>query len=214
LTVEGFGGGPNISSIVNIPKVQSYGAEFETIWQPWTDMQILLDYSYLSAVIKGHAGTCAQPAPAASCYQNSVSGAFENTNGDTVPESPRSKVAANANYTWRFTPGSLNYSVSYIWKDKTHDSIFSEQYFTAPEYTQVDMRLSWNDSADRFTIFGYIKNLQNKLGYDDVGAFAVATPAAGTKACGFNGPSPYYCDQELRLTPPRTYGIEVQYRLK
>jgi iron complex outermembrane recepter protein len=209
-----FAGGPNISSIVNIPKVKSYGAEFETIWQPWANMQFLLDYSYLSATISGQAGTCAPPAPVSSCYQNVVSGAFENTNGNTVPESPRSKIAANANYTWRFTPGSLNYSVSYIWKDKTHDSIFSEQYFVAPEYTQVDMRLSWNDTADRFTIFGYIKNLQNKLGYDGVGAFANLTPAPGTKACGFNGPSPYYCDQDLGLTPPRTYGVEVQYRLK
>jgi iron complex outermembrane recepter protein len=218
LTLEGINGGPNISSIVNIPKVKSYGAEFETIWQPWTNMQFLLDYSYLSATIRGQAGSCAPPVPAASCYQNVVSGVFENTNGNTVPESPRSKIAANANYTWRFTPGSLNYSVSYIWKDKTPDSIFSEQYFTAPEYTQVDMRLSWNDSADRFTIFGYIKNLQNKLGYDAVGASAVLLAAPGTRACGFNQvggtPQPYSCDQELRLTPPRTYGVEVQYRLK
>ncbi len=214
LTVPGFDGGPNVSTIVNIPKVESYGAEFETIWQPWTDMQILLDYSYLSAVIKGQAGSCTQPAPPTSCYQNSVSGVFENTNGNTVPESPRSKIAANANYTWRFTPGSLNYSVSYIWKDKTHDSIFSQDYFVAPEYTQVDMRLSWNDSADRFTIFGYVKNLQSKLGYDGVDAAAVITPAPGTQACGFNGIQPYYCQRLLGLTPPRTYGVEVQYRLK
>ena len=110
-----------------------------------------------------------------------VSGQFENTNGNTVPESPRNKMAANGNYTWRFMPGSLNYSVSYVWKAKTPDSIFSEQYFVAPEYTQVDMRLSWNDTADRFTIFGYIKNLQNKLGYDGVGAGAVLTPAPGTQ---------------------------------
>ena len=191
-----------------------YGADFESIWQPWANMQFILDYSYESAVIKGQAGSCATPVPASSCYQNVVSGQFENTNGNTVPEVPRSKVAANANYTWHFTPGSLNYSVSYIWKDKTADSIFAEQYYIAPSYTQVDMRLSWNDTADRFTIFGYIKNLQNKVGYDGVGAGAVITPAPGTKACGFNGPSPYYCDQTLGLTPPRTYGVEVQYRLK
>ncbi|MEO7207506.1 MAG: TonB-dependent receptor [Steroidobacteraceae bacterium] len=209
-----FAGGPTVDSIVNIPKVSSYGAEFETIWQPWANMQFLLDYSYLSATIKGQAGSCATiPAPS-SCYANTVSGQFENTNGNSVPQSPRSKIAANGNYTWRFQPGSLNYSVSYIWKDKTTSSIFNEQYFIAPEYTQVDMRLSWNDAADRFTIFGYIKNLQNKLGYDGVGAYSVITPAPGTKACGFNGPSPYYCDQTLGLTPPRTYGVEVQYRLK
>jgi iron complex outermembrane receptor protein len=215
LTIEGVNGGPNIASIVNIPKVKSYGAEFESIWQPWANMQFILDYAYLTATIKGQAGSCAPPTPATSCYQNVVSGQFENTNGDSVPESTRNKVAANGNYTWHFDKGSLNYSVSYVWKDQTHDSIFNEQYYVAPSYTQVDMRLSWNDSADRFTIFGYIKNLQNKLGYDGVGAFAVSGAVApGTKACGFNGPAPYYCDQELGLTPPRTYGVEVQYRLK
>ena len=195
--------GPNITEIINLPKVRTYGAEFEAIWAPTTSLQFLLDYSYLSAKIKD-----------SPLQNNAVSGELENVNGNTVPESPRSKIAANANYTWRFTPGSLNYSVSYIWKDKTHDSIFSEQYFIAPEYTQVDMRLSWNDSADRFTIFGFIKNLQNKIGYDGVTAFGITTPAPGTRACGFNGPSPYYCDQNLGLTPPRTYGVEVQYRLK
>ena len=214
LTLEGIGGGPNISSIVNLPTVHTYGAEIETIWQPWTDMQFIIDYSYLSATIKGQNGSCTTAQPASSCYQNVVSGQFENTNGDTVPESPRNKVAANANYTWHFTPGALNYSVSYVWKDMTHDSIFAEQYYVAPSYSQVDMRLSWNDSADRFTIFGYIKNLQNKLGYDGIGATAVLLAAPGTKACGFNGVQPYYCDQQLGLTPPRTYGVEVQYRLK
>jgi iron complex outermembrane recepter protein len=214
LTLEGFNGGPNISSIVNIPKVQSYGAELETIWQPWTNMQFLFDYSYLSAVIKGQSGACGTSVPVSSCYQNVISGVFENTNGNTVPESPRSKIAANGNYTWHFTPGSLNYSVSYVWKDKTHDSIFSEQYYVAPSYSQVDMRLSWNDAADRFTVFGYIKNLQNKLGYDGVGANAVITPAPGSEACGFNSGQPYYCNQTLGLTPPRTYGVEVQVRLK
>jgi iron complex outermembrane receptor protein len=213
-------GGPTISSIVNIPKAETYGLELETIWQPWANLQILLDYSYLHATIKGESGSCYNPFPVQavpapnSCYVNTVSGVFENTNGNTLPASPKNKVAVNGNYTWHFTPGSLNYSVSYIWKDKTPSAIFNEPYFVAPAWEQIDMRLSWNDAADRFTIFGYVKNLQNKLGYDGVGAFAVITPAPGTAACGTNPLGSYYCDQQLGLTPPRTYGVEVQYRLK
>ncbi len=207
-------GGPTISSIVNIPKAETYGVELETIWQPWSNLQILLDYSYLHATIKGESGSCLTFPVPNSCYANTVSGVVENTNGNTLPASPKNKIAANANYTWHFTPGSLNYSVSYVWKDKTPSSIFSEEYFVAPAYSQVDMRLSWNDAADRFTIFGYVKNLQNKLGYDGVGAFAVLLPAPGTAPCGNNGAANYYCAQQLGLTPPRTYGIEVQYRLK
>src|SRR3984893_16375755 len=163
----------------------------------------MLDYEYLPAPI-----TDSPP------QISTVSGVAENINGNTVPESPQSKVALNGNYTWRFTPGSLNYSVNYIWKAATHDSIFNEQYFVAPDDTQVDMRLSWNDAADRFTIFGYVKNLQNKVGYDGVGAFRITTPAPRTRASESNGPSPDYCDQDQGLTPPRTYGVQVQYRLK
>jgi iron complex outermembrane recepter protein len=195
--------GPNITEIINLPKVSTYGAEFEAIWAATANWQFLFDYSYMSAKIKD------SPAEI-----NAVSGALENVTGNTVPQSPRSKVAVNSNYTWRFAPGSLNYSVSYIYKAKTNDSIFAEQYFIAPDYSQVDMRLSWNDSADRFTIFGYIKNLQNKVGYDGVTAFGITSAAPGTKACGFNGIQPYFCDQNVGLTPPRTYGVEVQYRLK
>jgi iron complex outermembrane receptor protein len=197
------GNGVNVTEIINLPKVTSYGAELEAIWQPIANLQFMLDYAYLHARIKDSPPQI-----------NTVSGVAENINGNTVPESPQSKVALNGNYTWRFTPGSLNYSVNYIWKAATHDSIFNEQYFVAPDYNQVDMRLSWNDAADRFTIFGYVKNLQNKVGYDGVGAFRITTPAPGTRACGFNGPSPYYCDQDQGLTPPRTYGVQVQYRLK
>jgi len=195
--------GPLVTEIINLPKVVTYGAEFETLWAPIANLQLALDYSYLHARIK--------ESPE---QNNAVSGQFENVVGNTVPESPTNKVAANANYTWHFVPGALNYSVSYIWKDKTNDSIFSESYYVAPSYSQIDMRLSWNDAADKFTVFGYVKNLQNKLGYDAVGAYGVTQAAPGTAACGVAAGANYYCDQELRLTPPRTYGVQVQYRLK
>jgi iron complex outermembrane receptor protein len=41
LTLPAGSGGPNISSIVNIPKAESYGVELETIWQPWGNLQFL-----------------------------------------------------------------------------------------------------------------------------------------------------------------------------
>ncbi|HEY2675715.1 MAG TPA: TonB-dependent receptor [Steroidobacteraceae bacterium] len=208
------GSGPAISSIVNLPTVHSYGAELESIWQPTASLQFLVNYAYLHATIAGNSASCnVVPAPA-TCYQNVVSGEFENVAGNTVPQSPKNKISVNGNYTWRFTPGSLNVSATYIWKDKMPDAIFNEWYYVAPSYSQVDARISWNDAADRYTVFLYGKNLQNKLGYDGIGAGAVVDPAAGTAACGTNSAGPYYCNQSLGLTPPRTYGIEVQVRLK
>jgi iron complex outermembrane recepter protein len=178
------------TTIVNIPKVVSYGAEFETIYQPIANLQFRLDYAYMDATIRSNFN-----------FTNPVNGVYTDTLGQTVPQAPRNKVAGNGNYTWHFTPGSLNFSATYIWKAKTYDSIFNEPYNLAPSYSEVDSRLSWNDAADRYTVFIYGKNLQNKTGYVNSSAFAIGDPAGGY-------------DQILELTPPRTYGIEVQYRLK
>jgi iron complex outermembrane receptor protein len=187
---------PAYSSLVNLPKVVSYGAELETIWQPIANLQFLLNYSYMEAEIRSNFAA-----------QNNALGSgspFVDVIGQTVPESPRSKVATNGNYTWHFTPGALNFSLSYIWKDKTYDSIFNESYNLAPSYSQVDSRLTWNDAANRYTVFAYIKNLQNKLGYDGVSGYPIGTTSAGVQGIG----------ETFGLTPPRTFGVEVQIRLK
>jgi iron complex outermembrane recepter protein len=186
-------GGVAYTSLINIPKVISYGAEFETIWQPITDLQFLLNYSYMDATVRSNF-----------VVQNSVTQAYTNIIGQTVPESTRSKVAANGNYTLHFTPGSLNYSLSYVWKDKTYDSVFNEPYNLAPAYTQIDSRLTWTDAANRYTVFAYVKNLQNHLGYDEAYGSRIAAAAPGF---------PLY-DVTYGLTPPRTYGLEIQFRLK
>jgi iron complex outermembrane recepter protein len=186
---------PAYSSLVNIPKVISYGAEFETIWQPITNLQFLINYSYMDATVRSNY-----------TVQNNVTGEYEDVIGQTVPESPRSKVGTNGNYTFHFAPGSLNYSLSYIWKDKTYDSVFNEPYNLAPAYSQIDSRLTWTDAANRYTVFAYVKNLQNHLGYDGVGGGAIGAAQPGSNL-------PLY-DVTYGLTPPRTYGLEVQVRLK
>jgi iron complex outermembrane recepter protein len=183
------------TSIVNIPKVISYGAELETIWQPIANLQFLLDYAYMDATIHSNF-----------IVEDTTSGNTVNVIGQTVPQAPRHKVALNGNYTWRFTPGSLNFSASYIWKAATYDSIFNQSYNLVPSYSQVDSRLSWNDAADRYTVFIYGKNLQNKLGYVDVSSQMVISPFPGATSSG--------SASSFELAPPRTYGIEIQFRLK
>ena len=86
----------------------SYGAELETVWQPVRDLQFLLNYSYMDATIRSN-----------EAVQNDTSNpraGLTDPIGNTVPESPRNRVTSNGNYTWHFTPGSVNFSLSYIWK--------------------------------------------------------------------------------------------------
>jgi len=187
------------TSIINLGKVVSYGAELETIWQPVKDLQFLLNYSYMDATIRSN-----QLVQNASTGPVSASAPLVDPIGNTVPQSPRNRVTSNGNYTWHFTPGLLNYSLSYIWKSATYGSIFNEPYNLAPKFSQVDSRLTWNDAADRYTVFAYVKNLQNKTNADAVAGYFITQPAPG------------YSNQGtiLGLTPPRLYGVEVQFKFK
>jgi iron complex outermembrane receptor protein len=184
------------SSIINLGKVVSYGAELETIWQPIKDLQFLLNYSYMDATIRSN-----------EAVQNDTSNpaGFVDPIGNTIPESPRNRVTANGNYTWHFTPGSLNFSLSYIWKSATYGSIFNQPWNLAPKYSQTDSRLTWTDAADRYTVFAYVKNLQNKTNADAVlGNYVLQSAGTGLPSQATT----------WGLTPPRLYGVEVQFRFK
>jgi iron complex outermembrane receptor protein len=187
--------GPIVTNFFNMGKVVSYGAELETIWQATRDLQFLFNYAYLHATV--HSGCCFEDT-----VQPQLGG--QSVVGETVPQSPRNKVAVNANYTLHFDPGNLTFSASYIWKDQTYDSIFNRPWYLAPSYSQVDARITYTDAKDRFTIIGYVKNLTNALGTDNISALLLAAPTPGAL--------PY--NQTIGLIPPRTYGVELQVRFR
>jgi iron complex outermembrane receptor protein len=96
-----------------------------------------------------------------------------------------------------FEPGSLTLSGSFIWKDATYDSPFNRSYNLAPSYDQVNLRATWTDVKNRYTVILFCDNVFNTLGYD--GSTGLAT--GNTEV-----------DNVLTYTAPRTYGVEVQVR--
>jgi iron complex outermembrane recepter protein len=200
--------------IVNIPVVHTYGAELETLWNPITDLNILLNYSYLHATISSTNGVCYQDAadpnalaPGANtsgCPGATPTGAqTQNIVGATLPASPRNKVAVNAIYTLHFSPGALALSASYIWRDQTYDSVFNRGYNLAPSYSLVNLRAIWSDTSNHYNVILYANNVFNTLGYDGSGGLAVTGP----------GPA-QVIDPIVSYTPPRVYGVELRYRFR
>jgi iron complex outermembrane receptor protein len=209
--------------------------ELETIWAPIDHLQILLSYAYddahitqLSGVIDPADPTGIQPGarpigaltscastPAGICdiyTGNLVRG--QNLSGNQLPQSTKNKVALNGTYTWETERGSLSPSVSYIWRDKQYGSIFQRFYNESPSWSQVDARVTWKDKDNKYSVIAYVKNLFDRLGYDggasgariagtNLGA-SVASPQVNLVQPGFNITYP--------LTPPRTFGVELQYR--
>ena len=240
VTIPAVGGGlaqPQ-GVFLNVPKAVSYGVELEAIWSPIDKLQILFNYSYddahirqLSGVIDPADPTAVQPGarpigalvacsgigtPAQTPNCDVFSGFVQrgqNLSGNQLPQSTKNKVAVNATYTWDFDRGSLTPSVSYVWRDKQYGSIFQRFYNEAPSWSQVDARVTWKDKDNKYSVIAYVKNLFDRLGYD---GGAVGGRIAGTNV-NPNGVSVTNLVQPgfnitYPLTPPRTYGVELQYR--
>jgi iron complex outermembrane receptor protein len=125
-------------------------------------------------------------------------------------------VAINVNYTVDLAPGSITGSVNYIWRDKQYGSIFNRSYYEAPSWDQWDARLTYKDRDNKYTIIAFVKNIFNDIGYE---GGATASRLAGYVppfVLGQPGFTPVPINQGIAstytITPPRTYGIELQYR--
>ena len=118
-------------------------------------------------------------------------------------------MTVNANYTWRFDAGSLTASGTYVWRSAQFGSIFDRSYYKAPSYDQVDARLTWKPASGKYTLIAFGKNLGDTLGYAN-GALASRRAGGTPTVAGLSGV--FGQNTTYELTPPRTYGVEVQYR--
>jgi iron complex outermembrane receptor protein len=199
-------------------------------WAPIDGLRLNASYSYTDAYIDQATGLVDPTDPTAinsaadpvgltqaqcaatptACTADIYSGGFQrgqNLKGNSLPQAPKNKIALNALYTWTMDAGSLTPSVSYFWRDSQYGSIFQRSYNKSPSWDQVDLRMTFKDKDNRYSIIGSVKNVFDDLGYYEgntslrqVGRLPSGAPTVQGIA------STYY------LTPPRTYSVELQYR--
>jgi iron complex outermembrane receptor protein len=203
------------AQLFNLPLVVNYGVELEGIWKPIDPLQLSLQYSYLSAKVVN--APCfedtvdplaLQPgaaAAAAKCTQASATAVVQSLKGDQLPQAAPNKISFNGLYTINFDPGKLVLSGTYIWKDKTYDSLFNRPYALSPAYSQVNLRATWIGANGRYNIIAFVDNVFNTLGYDGTTGSQLLPIVAGGPEAVVRNPS---------LTAPRTFGIEFQYRFQ
>lgn len=201
----------NVTRFFNMPKARIVGFELETIWQPIEGLQILANYSYLNSELRE--ACCFQDPEDPRGIQDGVvlagnptplpaTGALnQDLKGAKLPSSTPHRVTVNANYTWETQAGSLTGSVTWVWRDDTYYSIFNRYYNEAKSWQQTDARVLWNDIDDRFTVIGYVKNIFEQEGVSGADGSRVNT-----------GPNTGFVNRTISYVPPRTYGVEVQYR--
>jgi iron complex outermembrane receptor protein len=238
--VPAFGPGPTTATdFYNVPKSISQGFELETTWQPIDNLQILFNYSYNNTEIQEGtavdsvdptaidpkakplltfaqcavvtAGVTACPVDAYTPTAGVNYTRTQSLEGSALPNAAKNKVALNVNYTWEFEAGSLAGSLSYFWRDKQYGTVFQRWYTEAPDWDQIDARLTWSSADNRYKIIAYGKNLTDNISYD---AGAVGNREAGyiLSATGATTPQVQGITKSYSVAPPRIYGIELQYK--
>lgn len=203
-------GGAQLTQFFNLSRSRSYGLEVEATWKPLRALQLALNYGYGHSRIAS--GCCfvdgqdplavqpgAQPSGPAVQGQRPQSVA-----GEQLPYTPRHKIALNALYSIDFKPGTLGVSGSYVWRADSYANVFNRDYNRMPAYGQADARIVWTDSDERFRVIGFVKNLFDTIGYDGANGNLLAAPPA----------APSSVAQTYSLTPPRTFGLQVEVRFR
>ncbi len=202
-----------LTQIFNIPNARIDGLELEGTWRPIDPATLTLSYSYLDAKVTNMGGACVLDSqdPFAVVPGANISGCAklpngnqpENLVGETLPEAPKNKIAINGQYAFHFDPGTLTLSASFIWKDATYGSIFNRPLALAPSYSVVNLRATFDDAKQRYTLILFANNVFNALAYDNVTETNVAQ--AGT---------PLQLVSARGLVNPLVVGGEVQFRFR
>ena len=114
-------------------------------------------------------------------------------------------MTVNVNYTWEFDAGNLSASLTHVWKDKTYYSIFNRYYNEGKAWHQTDARLLFNDADDRYTVIAFVKNIFKQEG---IAGADGTRPTTGPNS----NPNNLFVNRTISYVPPRTYGVELQYR--
>ncbi len=188
--------GPTTATrFINVAESLSDGLELDAIWQATEALRISFDYSFdHTRIEKSDKYLDIRDNIAAS------TGTLVSLVGNKLPQAPENKLALNGGYSFYWEPGTLTLGATYIYRSKAYANVFSRDYNSAPAWDQVDLRAHWVAKGGKYTVIGYVRNVGDTKGYD------AAVQASQNNLPALNG------NPNLELTPPRTYGVELQYR--
>ncbi|MBA4226488.1 MAG: TonB-dependent receptor [Hyphomonas sp.] len=199
--------GVRLTRFFNIEDSRAQGVELEAMWTPTDQLRILASYAYNDSEVRS--ACCfidvvdplglqpdAQPVGPIDANGNQP----QDLKGQMLPRTIPNKVGLNISYDIPLgANGDLTVSGNYSWQDATYHGVFNRPYSETEAFDQIDLIGVWKSPADRYRVVGYVKNVFDEQGYDGATGTLTAIPAGGSSTT-------------LYLTPPRTYGVQLQVR--
>lgn len=199
--------GVRLTRFFNIEDSRAEGVELEAMWTPTEQLRIMASYAYNDSEVRS--ACCfidvvdplglqsdAQPVGPIDSNGNQP----QDLKGQMLPRTIPNKLGLNVSYDIPLgANGDLTVSGNYSWQDATYHGVFNRPYSETEAFDQVDLIGVWKSPADRYRVVGYVKNVFDEQGYDGATGTLTAIPAGGSATT-------------LYLTPPRTYGVQLQVR--
>jgi iron complex outermembrane recepter protein len=228
---------PAYVAYVNLPTTKTSGFELETIWRPIDPLRILFNYGFTNPEIGDSPAlvNALDPFgrdPGAKVVGTRTPGVAigQNLNGNILPFSPKNKAALVGTYTFSYQDGStLDLSATYAWQDVSYSSVFNTWMTKIPSWDQTDARFTWTNADGNIAFIGYVRNMFDEVVFDsrgggrrigninrDVPLALCGSSAATTVQHTATAPTGVLQNDCLTITetyrPPRTYGVELQFR--
>ncbi|MDE0680652.1 MAG: TonB-dependent receptor [Gammaproteobacteria bacterium] len=172
--------------VKNAARASIEGAELDLAWAPSASLLFNLAYGYLNARFDQF-------------LVGTIQGFDIRRDGNRNPHSPRHSVSAAAGYRMELGDrGGLDFSIDYGWKhhfwfhSDNAPGRFERQASLQNAYGVANASLAWSSPAGRWRVTAWGKNLSDTLYADQRISFADASWA--------------------HYTPPRTYGVSLQFR--
>lgn len=186
--------GAPLGLTTNAASSHIYGGELSATVRPTSEFSVTTGlallharyFKYPNALVDEPVQLAGAPVP---CLCGNVATTI-NATGNALPRSPDLTFSATANYRKAVSVGTFDVSGSLFYSDKFYFT--GAETVSQPAYTTVSARASFQPAGTGFKISLWGKNLANRVIYQGA---SVLPDASG-----------------VLFAPPRTYGVELQYR--
>ena len=142
-----------LTELVNVPKSEITGAEFEVDWQPVEGLYFKVGATWLDSEVKSYEGL-------------DGTGTVQDFSGNSLAQTPEWQYNGIASYQWSvFDELIMQVAIDVNYKDQYQASIDESELFFIDDYTILDSRIGIGASDGRwqFTVWG--RNLTDEYYY-------------------------------------------------
>jgi iron complex outermembrane receptor protein len=149
------GGGTTTTSIIlNAAKAHSQGVEAEIEAVPIDNLNVAMSATFMKAKYDDYRNV---PAPA------NYSG-FLDLSGNEIPYAPSWKMTGLVSYDFDLGGrGTITPQATLLWSDGYYNTDLNTVLDRQDSFTKLDLRLSWTDASERFSVEGFVNNVTDTI---------------------------------------------------